>query len=73
MDDEKFASCGAGMMRERTPTLRSWDKKHQYDDGEREVGLLRSEIEAKQREITMLKQQNEENLKNQEERLKLDQ
>ena len=39
---------------------------------EREVGVLRSEIEAKQREITLLKQQNEENLKNQEERLKLD-
>ena len=39
---------------------------------EREVGVLRSEIEAKQREITMLKQQNEENLKNQQEKLKLD-
>ena len=31
---------------------------------EREVGLLKSEVASKTREIEVLKQQNEENLKN---------
>lgn len=39
---------------------------------ERTVGVLKSEVAAKEREIAMLKQQNEENLNSQEARLKLD-
>ena len=39
---------------------------------EREVELLKCEITAKEREILVLKQQNEENLKIQQDRLKLD-
>ena len=40
---------------------------------ERDIGVLKAEVSAKEGEITMLRQQNEENLKIQKEQLKLDQ
>ena len=39
---------------------------------ERDVARLKSEVDAKTREVELLKKQQEEDLKNQQERLKLD-